>query len=131
MIKNLWRLHLGLIKYLMQELKKKRNFTQFIHLFIDITKIYYRELLKVYRAQLKNLDPDYQKQKKQYEKYTQLKKDLQRALRLLNYLDSKMAKMGMNRQSRRQFWRDFYRDGQIRKEVFNNLLEEIKQYENL
>jgi len=127
MFRNLRRLHLGLIKHLRNELKKKRNFNQLIHFFIDVTKLYYRELLKQYRTQLKVFDPDYQKQKKQYNKYNQLKKDLQRALRLLTYLDTKMAKSGLNRQRRRQFWRDFYSQGQLRKEVFDNLLKEIER----
>jgi hypothetical protein len=36
-----------------------------------------------------------------------------------------MDKAGVNRQRRRQFWRDFYRDGAMRKDVFDDLLKEI------
>jgi hypothetical protein len=38
-----------------------------------------------------------------------------------------MEKSGINRQRRRQFWRDFYSNGEIRKDVFEDLLKEINQ----
>ena len=121
---QLIKLHLGLTKYLRVELKKKRNLIQLILFFKQLLKIYFKELLKIY----KNLfDLDYKKQQKEYNKYTQLKKDLQRALKLLNYLDIQMQKAGLNRQRRRRFWQEFYKYGQVRKEVFDNLLKEINQ----
>jgi len=121
------KLHLGLFKYLRAELRKKRTPKQLIYFLRDVGKSYFKELFKQYKDLFRQFDPNYQKQKKEYNKYNQLKKDLQRAIRLLNYLDKKMAQTGLNRQRRRQFWRDFYRDGQLRKEVFDNLLKEIER----
>jgi siroheme synthase (precorrin-2 oxidase/ferrochelatase) len=56
-----------------------------------------------------------------------LKGDLQRCLKMLQYVDTKMEKSGINRQRRRQFWRDFFKDGQVRKDIFDDLLKEINQ----
>jgi methionine salvage enolase-phosphatase E1 len=91
----------------------------------EIFKVYLREIIKLYKEVFLILDVDYQKQKKQYDKYNKLKVDLKRALQLLQYIDKKMAKEGINRQQRRIFWRDFYRDGSVRTELFNDLIKEI------
>ncbi|MFA5154731.1 MAG: hypothetical protein WC554_19455, partial [Clostridia bacterium] len=57
----------------------------------------------------------------------QIKVDLQRCLKMLQYIDEKMKQSKLPGYRRRQFWRDFYRDGQLRKEVFDDLLKEIDE----
>jgi siroheme synthase (precorrin-2 oxidase/ferrochelatase) len=121
-----FKLHLGLIKYLVIELKKKRTLKELIYFFKNLIKSYLKELLNLYKSLFLIFDKDYREQKKQYNKYNQIKKDLQNAIKLLNYIDNKMEKQEINRQRRRQFWRDFYSNGQIRKDIFDDLLKEIK-----
>ena len=124
---RLIKLHLGLIKYLRIELKKKKTSSQLVHFFKDVIKAYLKELLRLYKNLFLIFDENYKTQKKEYEKHQKIKVDLQRCLKMLQYVDDKMAKSGINRQRRRQFWRDFYKDGQLRKEVFDDLLKEINQ----
>ena len=119
------KLHLGLFKYLRIELKKKRTLKQLIYFLRDVIKSYFKELLKQYRDLFRQFDPLYIKQKKEFDRYNKIKVDLQRAVKMLQYIDNQMAKMGKSRQQRRQFWRDFYKDGQVRIDVFNNLMKEL------
>ena len=119
------KLHIGLFNYLRTELKKKRKPNELVRFFQAISKSYFQELLKLYKELFRLLDPDFQKQKKEYERYNSLKTDLQRALKLLKYIDSKMAKGGMGRTQRRAFWREFFKDGQVRTEVFQDLQREL------
>lgn len=126
MFKTLIKVHLGLLKYLVIELKKKRTPKELIFFLRDILKRYFAVILQEYKNSFLILDPEYRKQKKLYEKQNQLKKDLQRALKLLEYIDVKMAKSGVNRTARRQFFRDFYKNGQVRKDIYEELLKELK-----
>jgi len=119
------QLHLGLLRYLRVELKKKRKLNELVRFFQALGKSYFRELLKLYKELFRQFDPEFQKQKKQYDNYNQIKKDLQRCLKMLQYLDKKMQQQGISRQMRRHFWQNFYKDGQIRKETFDDLLKEL------
>ena len=121
------KLHLGLIKYLLQELSKRKTLKEKINIFKPIPKAYARELLRIYKTLFLVFDKDYQKQKAQYKKMQNIKVDLQRCIKILKYVDEKMDGAGVNRQRRRQFWRDFYKDGAMRKEVFDQLLNEIER----
>jgi len=121
------RLHLGLIKYLYTQIKIKKTLKEIIFLFRDTGKAYLRELIRLYNSLFLVFDIEYQKKKKEYNKYQQIKVDLQRCIKILKYVDEKMEKSGINRQRRRQFWRDFYSNGNLRKEVFDDLLKEINQ----
>jgi len=124
---NFIKLNLGLLKYIKLELKKKRKPNELVHFFGKLGKIYFTELLKLYKNLLIEFNPEYKKQKKQHNNYQEIKKQLNQALKLLKYIDTKMEKAGIKRQQRRQFWRDFYKDGSLRKEVFENLLKEIER----
>jgi predicted MPP superfamily phosphohydrolase len=124
---QLFKLHVGLFKYLKTELPKKKTLKEIIKFLKPIVIAYPKELLRQYKTLFLVLDSTYQKQKKEYDKYQKIKKELQQALKMLQYVDNKLEKSGVNRQRRRQFWRDFYRDGQCRKDVFEDLLKEINQ----
>jgi len=126
-MKQFFRLHIGLIRFILKELPKRKSVKELITFSKSIVKMYIKELFKLYKNLFLFLDTDYQKQKKQYENYQKIKTDLQRCIKILQYMDERMEKTGINRQRRRQFWRDFYRDGQVRKEVFEDLLKEISQ----
>jgi hypothetical protein len=121
---QLLKLHLGLIKYLSKELPKKK-FREGLKLLISIIPMYLKELLKLYKNLFLVFDKEYQIKKKQFDKMQRLKIDLKRSLKMLQYVDKKMTENGINRTARRQFWRDFYKDGQVRNEVFENLLREL------
>ena len=120
------KLHIGLIKFLQSESKRKRTPKKLIYFLKEVGQAYLKELLKLYKELFLIFDSTYREQKKKYDNYNQLKLDLQRALKLLQYIDNKMAKMGKSRQQRRQFWRDFYSRGELRKETFEQLLNELK-----
>jgi methionine salvage enolase-phosphatase E1 len=108
-----------------REILKQNTSAKLVKFVREILKAYLQQLLALYKELFLLVDADYQAQKKQYEKYNTIKKDLNNALKLLQYIDTRMEKAGINRQRRRQFWRDFYRNGQVRTELFNDLLKEI------
>jgi len=124
-MKQLIRLHIGLIKYLITELPKKKGIKEVVKFIFSVTKIYIKELLKIFINFFRIFDKDFRKQQKEFNKFQSVKKDLQRCLKMLNYLDVKMEKQGIPRWKRRQFWRDFHNNGQVRKEEFDALLKEI------
>lgn len=121
------KLHLGLIRYLSRELPKKRTPKQFLQFLKQIIGMYLKELLKLYKNIFLIFDKEYQEKKKQYNKMQQIKKDLNRALKILQYIDEKMIKQGKNRQEIRQFWLDFTKSGQVREDIFQELLKDINQ----
>jgi len=125
-MRNLIQMHIGLFQYLSKEIPKKKTLKELIGFLKNIGKQYLKVNLQMYKNLFLMFDKDFKQQKKKYEKEQQMKKDLQRALKMLQYIDKKLAKDGWNRQRRRQFWRDFFKDGQIRTEVFNALENEIK-----
>jgi hypothetical protein len=125
-MKQLIKLHIGLVKYLAKELPTKKTPKEVIEFLKNIIGVYLRELIKLFRNMFLIFDKDYMTKKKEFEKTQRIKIDLQRCLKMLQYVDTKMEKAGLNRQRRRQFWRDFYKDGQIRKETFDDLLKEIQ-----
>lgn len=124
-MKKLLQLNLGLIKYLLRELPKQKSLRVIIKLLKSVLVIYVKENIKLYKNLFLIFDADYQKQQKEFTKYQKIKVDLQRCLKMLQYIDEKMKQSKLPGYKRKQFWRDFYRDGQIRKEVFEDLLKEI------
>lgn len=119
------QLHVGLIRFLNKELRKKRTAKELILFLYKILKQYLKLILEEYKKVFLVFDIEYKKQKKEYEKYTQIQKDLQKAIKLLEYIDIKMDKAGLSRQRQRQFWLDFTKNKSMRKELFNELLNEI------
>lgn len=124
---KLLKLHIGLYRYFRMEFPKKKTKAERIDFIKNLVKAYLKELLNMYKSLYLILDPTYQKQKKEFKKYQNIKVDLQRCIKILKYMDEKLEKSGINRQRRRQFWRDFYSRGEIRKETFDQLLNEIER----
>jgi len=127
MIKQLIKLHAGLTRYLINELPKKKNLREVINFLKPLLGVYLKELLKLYKSLFLVFDKEYQKQKKQFDKMQRIKVDLNRALKILQYIDEKMTKQGKNRQEIRQFWLDFTKNGQVRQDIFDELLKDINQ----
>jgi len=119
-------LHLQIIKFFRQEIKKKHSLRKWISILKDFFKSYFDILLKEYKSLFLMFDIEYQKQKKAYNNQQKLKADLNRALKLFRYIDHKMEKSGETRQRRRQFWQNFFRSGQVRRDIFDDLLKEIR-----
>lgn len=119
------KMHIGLAKYLHKELPKKKKVIDLLIFLKMIGKSYYKELKRQLNNLFLNLDPTYRTQKKQFKNNQRIKLDLQRALKMLKYIDQKLVKGGYNRHSRRQFWRDFYSQAQVRNDVFKELEKEI------
>lgn len=125
MLKRLFKLHIGLIKYVYAEIKQKRTVKQLLEFFKILGLRYIKIILEEYKSLFFLLDPQYRLQKAKNDRKKQLQKDLNRALTLLKHIDKRMEKQGLNRQRRRQFWRDFYSNGQLRTQMFNDLSKEI------
>ena len=123
---NFIKLHVGLFHYLVNELKKKRTLKDLFKFLVSTVKVYLKELLRIYMNYFKLLDPKYRKQLDQVRKNQSTKVKLQTALKLLKYVDDQMIKQGKNRQERRAFWREFFKDGIVRADVFEKLAEELK-----
>jgi uncharacterized protein (UPF0147 family) len=124
---QLIKLHLGLFKYIKTELPKKKTLKEFIKFLKQIIEVYLKELIKLYKNLFLVFDIDYKNQKKQYDNYNKIKKELQQALKMLQYVDKRMIEQKVPRNIRRQFWNDFRKNGTVRKETFDQLLKEINQ----
>ena len=123
---QLIRLHIGLGKYLITELPKKKTSKEIINFLKPLLAIYLKELFKIYKSLFLILDPEYCKQKKEFNRQNQLKKDLQRALKILKYAQVRMKQMGYPNWKIKQTWRDFFKNGIVNGEVFNEIEKEIK-----
>lgn len=119
-------LHKGLIQYLIKELPKQKNPKELVKFLYSLLKIYLKELLKLYKDLFLILDNDYRNQQKRFKKYSKIREDLQKCLKLLQYIDVKMKQTGIPNWKIKQFWRDFYKSGQVRKDIFDDLLKEIE-----
>ena len=126
MIKRLFKMHLQLIRYLYKELRKKKSPKTIVYFLFDLLKQYIKILIQELRNSLRIFDKDFRDKKRKYDKMQKIKADLKRALHMLKYIDKKMKGLGKSRQQRRQFWRDFFKDGQIRNEVFADLEKELR-----
>ena len=118
---RLIKLHTGLINYLRTELKNKRSFKKWILFFKELSKVYFRELIKLYKELFIQLDPQYQKQKAEFKKYQQYKKDIQNAYKIIQW----MIKQGENRTERKHIRRDFEKHGRLNKETEKAILKDI------
>lgn len=128
MIKNLFKIHINLIKYIYAEIKKKKSFKEFC----SFTKITIKSYILIIREEFKKMfmffSPEYRKQRKSYNKQIQVQKDLRNAYKLLKYLDHRLEKKGYNKQQKKQFWLNFYKSGEIRKDVWNELNKDINEW---
>jgi hypothetical protein len=120
------QLHLGLFRYLKTELKKKRTHEEYKTFWYGVRSGYLTALKQLVKSYTLIFNKEYRKQKKEYTKQQQIKVDLQRALKMLHYIDKKMATQGKSRRERRSFWREFYKEAQVRTEVFKDLEQELK-----
>ena len=125
MINKIIQMHLGLIKYLNVELRKKRTLRELIYFLRDLAKRYFQVNLGEYKKLFLILDPEFRKQKAEYDKHNKVKADLQRALKILQYIDRKMVKEGKSRQQIRQVWLDFTKSAQLRKDILDGIEKEI------
>ena len=126
MIKRLIKMHIQLIRYVVKEIFEKKLIREHLKFIKNITIQYFKILLQELNNIFRIFDKDFRIAKKQQDRIQKLKVDLNRALKMLKYIDKNLNKMGKSRQYRRQFWRDFFKSGQIRNEVFTDLEKELK-----
>jgi len=120
MIKFL-KLNLGLIKFLNVELRKEKTSQEYIKFFKNIIIPYYKVNLQNYKDLFKIFDPEYRKQKGNFKKYQQYRKDVTNAFKIIQY----MVKQGETRDARKYIKRDFEKHGIISKEFEKELLRVI------
>jgi hypothetical protein len=123
---NLIKLHVNLIKVIFKEIKSNKKKKEKIK-FIKTIAIQYFKVLQFEIVTLWNIitNKDYRKKRKQLKKFQQLKVDLKRGLQLLRYIDKNLIKLNIDRKARRNFWKEFYNSGKIRKEVLEQLEKEL------
>jgi hypothetical protein len=74
------------------------------------------------------ISPEYRKEVAKRDKLQSIYRDFYKAIKFLGFLDSRLEEIGFPRHTRRQFWRDFIKNGQVRQDIMEQLL---KQYERL
>jgi hypothetical protein len=115
------KLHIGLVRYIKSELPKQKGFRQVVKFFLNLSKAYYIAMLNEYKYLLKQLDPEYKKQRTQIKKYNQYKKDLTNAYKLLQF----MIKQGTTRDERKQIKKDFVDFGKISEKTEKIIMQQI------
>lgn len=118
---RIFKLHLGLARYVKSELPKQKGFRKVVKFFLNLSKAYYIAMLNEYRYFLKQFDPSYHKQKETIKKYRQYKKDLANAYKILQY----MLKQGVTRDEKKQIKYDFINYGKMNEKVEKAILKDI------
>ena len=118
---RIFKLHLGLARYVKSELPKQKGFRKVVKFFLNLSKAYYIAMLNEYRYFLKQFDPSYHKQKETIKKYRQYKKDLTNAYKLLQF----MIKQGEDRTERKQVREDFIKYGKISEKTEKIIMQQI------
>ena len=116
-----FKLHVGLVGYIRAEIKKKKTIQQKIFFFRDLSKQYFSFIIEEYKHLFLYLDPLYNKQKKEFAKYQQYKKDITNAWKIVQY----MLTAGKNRTEMKQIRRDFERYWKITKELEEAILRDL------
>jgi ribosomal protein S4 len=121
MIKRLFKIHISFVKYFIIEMKRKKNNLERKEFIKTAFKNYSIVMKNEFKQMKAMLTPSYYKQKKEFLKKQQFKKDLQNAYRILQYM---VAKQG-TRTERKNIRRDFEKYGiisvELEKEIFNEL----------
>jgi len=124
---RLIKVHIGLIKYLKEALIKEKTIKGRIKIFKNVIKSYpiviKNEIVVIWKSLF---DKQFKEEKKKYNNIQKLKKEFQKALKMLHYFDESMKKKGFPSWRRKQFWRDFYKSESVRTEVFEELAKELK-----
>ena len=118
------KLHFYIIKILLSRFKIKATKKEHITFLKNLTKSYLKELLNTYRYYLNFFDLEYIKQRANYKKNNQYRKDIQNAYRLILW----MIKQGENRKERRHIRRDFEKFGRLSKETQTMILKDLYGY---
>jgi len=124
-IKRMYKFHIIVIKYLAKELFKKRTPKELCSFLGLVAKQYFSVLLNEYKMLFRYFDKHYREELKLRKKHAGIKTDLIRALKLLQLVEKEMKEKGMPRWKIRQFFRDFYNNGEVREDVINDLMNKI------
>jgi len=118
---NFIKLHVSLFQHLKIELKKKRTSKELLLFFKNLTKTYIQQIIQLIKNLFVSLSPSFRKQKAEYDKRKQARKDLQNAWKLLQW----MIKRGGTRQERKLIQRDFEKHGMISNDLEKEILREL------
>jgi len=88
--------------------------------------VYIKEMLKTYVLMFRYADPTYLMFLYKKHKAEALKREFNRALKLLKRIQYIQRKQGMSRHEQKQFWQDFIKNTTVREEMFNKLERELK-----
>jgi hypothetical protein len=120
------KLHIGLYRYLKEELKKKRNIKELIKFFKLLFLSYIKELFRLYKSMFLIFDANYRQQKNKFIKLQQAKKEIAGLIKLLRYSKSKLKKQGLSRQRIKRFFIDLgSSDDDALQKLCDELIKEI------
>jgi len=125
-IKNLLKLHAGLIIYLGKELFVKKTPSVKVKTFYQTAKNYYRYIMQGYKMLLAHFDYDFRKSKQEYQNKLKLYKRFNEVISALSWIEKELKRNGLDRTQIRQFFRDFEKYEDRRKEIVDNLLKNYK-----
>ena len=91
-----------------------KNYYKFLKLTLNESCNYY--FSSTYRQKIKLAE----KQKK-------VIKRMQEAFKALQWIDAELDRLKLPRYARKQFWNDFKKRGEIRKDIFEKLVERFKK----
>lgn len=126
MFNNLVKLNVALFNFLKAEVKVKRTLVVRLGVLQKVFGDYFKNLLELYKQFFKEIDPKEIENKKKVAAYLKIQKDLENACKLLDYIERKKLE-GKSGIEKRQFYRDFLKEGKVRTELFKELMQEIKQ----
>ena len=124
-MKKLINAHIQFIKYNLTELKNKKPLNEHIKFVIKQIINYGKFILLLYKGIFRVLDPNYQKQKAEYKKQQEIRKQIIGMVKLLRYSKDKMRKMGMSRQSIRRFFITMGGDDKVLQQLCDDLMKEV------
>jgi len=122
-VKKFIKAHINLAQQAIVQIKKEPSNTKKLLILKNIIYGYFQYRYKQLKELSNYLDPKYVAEREKQRKINKTAQKLQDAIRLLRYINEKYEHL--NRQEERQFWADFYKDGTVRKEMFERLAKEI------
>jgi hypothetical protein len=125
-IQNLLKLHVGLGAMIFKELNEKKSPAAKVKRIGLILKNYGLYLLKGYKLILANTDPDFRQSKAEYYKKLKIYQRFNEVISALTWIEQELKRNGLDRTQIRQFFRDFEKYEDRRKEIVDNLLKNYK-----
>ena len=123
---RLLKAHEQFFNYVFTELQKKKTINTHTRFLLHQAKTYGKFLFGLYKGLFLVLDPEYQKQKAEFNKQQEIRKQITGMIKLLRYSKDKLRKAGLSRQRIRRFFIDLgSTDDEALQKLADDLMKEI------